>query len=153
VKAAWGNPGAKMFSPLPYFFSFIAIASLLPISHIATAGDSAPPMTNGWWEIVTYPEFKNIPTPPAPKIRHACLDAAAILAGNIPLYTPPACKIIGRSWEDSKLSMKITCPDAPPDAVIPSSIIVEDKSFSGSTELGNLIRYRYEGKWLSSECQ
>lgn len=134
------------------------INKLLPITlalisaNLALANEL--PLARGQWEVVTRPDFKGIPANPLPKTEHLCLDEESIRNGAISLRTAHTCKITGGQWVDNKVTLRVFCPDAPPNADIPAELTASDiKSFTAYVTLNQMITYHYTGQWMSSVCQ
>lgn len=129
----------------------LSLAALLSSSAFSA---NSQPMASGRWEVTTTAEFTSIPVTPTPKYDGLCLDDNAIRSGIIPVRIAVGCKITGGKWEGEKLGLHVTCEDAPPDTVVPAEITaVEGKTFTGFVTLGQMVTYRYTGKWVSSECK
>jgi hypothetical protein len=133
-------------------YLILSVACLLPAVP-AHASEPAP-LAKGLWEVTTRAEFKQgIPANPMPKIQRICLDDLAIKEGRIPLYVAKTCEITGGTWDNNKLALRVKCPDAPPEAVIPAELHARHKTFTSYIALNQLITYHHTGEWVSAECR
>lgn len=137
-----------MISMRPFFL----LSSILLHSTLIHAEEPMP-LATGLWEVTTYPDFKNIPAAPTPKIDRLCLSGSDIKDGKIAIRMAPTCKITGGKWDKNGLTLKVFCPDAPPDANIPAELSAAGTAFTSFIQLNPNIRYNHSGKWLSAQCQ
>ncbi len=135
---------------------FFILSAILLHSTLIHAEEPMP-LATGLWEITTNPDFKNIPAAPVPKIDRLCLGESDIKDGKIAIRVAPICKITGGIWnkngDRNGLTLKVFCPDAPPDAIIPAELSAAGTSFTSFIQLNSNIRYNHSGKWLSAQCQ
>lgn len=110
------------------------------------------PLQSGLWEITTQADLKGIPSAPMPKIDRVCLRPSDIETGKIALRTAATCKVTGGAWSDRRLTLNVSCPDAPPDAQIQARLESAGKSFTSFIELNPNVRYSHDGKWLAADC-